>query len=329
MLEVAIVGLGKWGQYLVDCIQGKSEKLRFGVAVTARPDALLEFCTRHRMRIETNYDQVLNDPDLAGVVLATPHSMHHQQILKAAKKGKHVFVEKPLALSVNDAEDAFHACDKSGVGLFVGYNWRFQPALMELYRIAQSGRLGNLLHLEGNYSGPSGFNRSPGSWRTWRNENPAGGMTGRGVHVLNAMNWICGPVTSIFAYSDRRATTDELDDTTSVLLRFNNNVTGYIGACQVTAEFWRLHIFGTKGWAEMRMESELTICQIGEGQEKINFPCTIPEIAELNAFADAISSASFSKEAIRDAINGVACLEAIEVSARTGNCVHIKASRPL
>jgi predicted dehydrogenase len=324
MLEVAIVGLGNWGQYLVNCVQGKSRKIHFAIAVTRRPETFRDFGKRHGISITSNFDSVLHDPALSGIVLATPHSLHCEQIIAAARAGKHVFVEKPLALSARDATTAFQACSRAGVGLFVGYNWRFQPALVELVNIVKSGMIGQCLHVEGNYSGPSGFKRSSGSWRTVRDENPAGGMTGRGVHVLDAMNWLCGPVTQIFAFSDRRATPDDLDDTTSTLFRFANGVTGYIGACQVTAEFWRLHVLGTKGWVEMRMETELTLCQIDKAPEKRSFPMVVPEFFELEAFADAVMNNVFSSRAVEDAINGVACLQAIELSVHTGRCIDIE-----
>jgi predicted dehydrogenase len=317
MLDVAIIGLGQWGRHLVDCVQKQSNKLRFTVANTLDPEGAVEFARRNELRLIVDLDTVLANDDIAGVVLATPHSQHRDQIVRAAARKKHVFVEKPLALTRQDAEEAARACAAAGVGLFVGYNWRFQPAVQKLHSIVQSGVLGTVVHVEGNYSGPSAYKRTRGSWRTLRSENPAGGMTGRGIHVINVMNLLCGPVVSVFAYNDRHAAPDDLEDTTSALLRFKTGVTGYVGASQVTAEFWRVHVFGSNGWAEMRMENDLTVCSIDCIPETIQFAPSAPERAELEAFADAVAANRFSHQAIRDAINGVAILEAIDQSGRT------------
>jgi predicted dehydrogenase len=326
MLDVAIVGLGQWGRHLVACIQGRSTKMRFTAAATLDCDNAQEFSTRHGLTLVSSYEQILKDSKLQAVVLATPHSQHPLQIIEAARAGKHVFVEKPLALSRESAEAAFDACRDAGVGLFVGYNWRFQPALRELAAAVSSGDIGDILHIEGNYSGPSGYRRKNGSWRNLRSESPAGGMTGRGLHVIDAMNLLCGPVEIVFAHSDRRVVAVDLEDTTSALLRFVSGATGYVGACQVTAEYWRLHVFGTKGWAEMRGETCLAVCTI-DGDPKItNYPPVVPEFAELEAFADAVSTRRFSEGPIYDAINGAAVLEAIDHSGRTGQPVKIGAA---
>jgi predicted dehydrogenase len=322
MLDLAIVGLGQWGRHLVRSAQG-SDRLRFVVGVSVDPTGDAAFASEYGLELDTDYERVLANPRIRGVVLATPHSMHHEQICRAAAHGRHVFVEKPLALTARDAASAWQACRQAGVGLFVGYNWRFQPAVQELHRLVRSKAFGEIVHVEGNYSGPSGFRRARGSWRVLRHENPAGGMTGRGIHVANAMNLLCGRIISVFAHNDRRATPDDVEDTTSALVRFENGVTGYIGACQVTAEYWRLHVFGTKGWAEMRSEIHLVTCGIDAEPVSLTFPTIVAERVELDAFADAIERDSFCEQAVRDAVNGVALLEAIEASAAAGVQVKI------
>jgi len=135
--------------------------------------------------------------------------------------------------------------------LAVGYNWRYQPALQEIRRMVQDGRLGRLLHIEGNFNGPSVYRFPPEHWRQRREEGPAGGMTGRGVHVIDSMLYLAGPFESVFAQSYRLALDYGLDDTTSMLFRFRNGANGYLGAFIATAECWRLQVFGSKGWTKV------------------------------------------------------------------------------
>src|SRR6185436_15998297 len=140
--------------------------------------------------LHDSYEKALADPKVDAVVLATPHTQHAQQIVAAARAGKHVFTEKPLALTAASARAAVAACKKAGVTLAVGYNWRFQPALQEIRRMLEDGRLGKLLHLEGNFCGPSAYRFACEHWRHDCAEVPAGGMTGRGVHVVDAMLYL-------------------------------------------------------------------------------------------------------------------------------------------
>ncbi len=153
-------------------------------------------------------------------------------------------------------------------------------------------------------------------------------MTGRGLHVIDVMNALSGPVASVFAYNDRRAADHDLEDTTSALLRFANGVTGYVGACQVTAEYWRLHASGTKGWAEMRGESEVTLSLIDGPETTVRFPPVSAELHELEAFADAVAANGFPRQPVLDAINGAATLEAIDRSARNGQPVVVPVDEP-
>ena len=208
MIQAAIVGLGTWGQHLVSAIQGKSDVIRFAAGATRTPAKAAQFCATHGIRLADSYETLLRDKSVEAVVLATPHSAHAEHIAAAAKAGKHVFVEKPLGLSRADSERAVAACAEHKVTLAVGYNWRFQPALREVKRMLQDGRLGKLLHIEGNFCGPSAYRFRREHWRQDRDETPAGGMTGRGVHVVDAMLYLAGRIGSVTAQSARQVQAD-------------------------------------------------------------------------------------------------------------------------
>src|SRR5260370_29012071 len=106
MINAAIVGLGWWGKTLVESVQGTSAEIRFvaGASRTASPE-LNAFADRQKLRLAESYDAVLADPSVQAVVLATPHSLHAQEVVAAAKAGKHVFCEKPFALTRRAAEE--------------------------------------------------------------------------------------------------------------------------------------------------------------------------------------------------------------------------------
>lgn len=110
MIDAAIVGLGWWGKVLVQSLSGSS-KVRIVRGVTPRPEAAREFAHAHGFPVTSQYADALRDPGVQAVLLATPHSLHEEQVILAARAGKHVFAEKPLALSRAAAARAVQACN--------------------------------------------------------------------------------------------------------------------------------------------------------------------------------------------------------------------------
>ena len=325
MLKVAIYGLGRWGNRLVDSVQA-SEKIRFVKGISRDPAKHKEFSQKTGVKVVSSYGRVLKDPEIDAVVLATPHSLHMKQIIQAAKAGKHVFVEKPITLTRKTAEKAVEACRAGGVTLGVGLNRRFQPSFLEMMNRIRAGQIGKVLHVEAAHSGATGYGLKPDSWRSIRAESPAGGMTARGIHALDAMIQVAGLATSVYAFSDNRNLPAgvDMDDTTSMLMKFSSGATGYLSTVFVTAELYRVHVFGTKGWLELRGDTELTFRGLEGAPEKITLPAADKEKAELEAFADAVAAKKPFAVPAEEAINGAAVLEAIVASAKKGKPVTIK-----
>lgn len=337
MINAAIVGLGRWGRNLVDSVQGRSDRIRFVAGVLRHPESARDYAARQGLRLYDDYGKALADPAIDAVVLATPHSAHAEQITAAAKARKHVFTEKPFTLTTESARAAVRACARGKVTLAVGYNWRFQPALQEIRRMLDDGRLGKLLHIEGNFCGPSVYWYPREHWRQSRDEGPAGGMTGRGVHVVDAMLHLAGQVDRVHAQSARRALAYGTDDTTSMLLRFRGGASGYLGTVIATAETWRMQVFGSNGWVEVGDIEHLAtwqmrVCLLDRDNIRarsrpqiVSFPHVSTERAELEHFAQAAMAGRPVAVAGGDEVHGVTVLEAIIDSTRTGAPVKVGA----
>lgn len=325
MLNAAIYGLGRWGSRLVESVPGSS-KIRIVKGISRDPARHKEFSEKTGIKVVSSYGRVLKDPEIGAVILATPHSLHLKQIAQAAKAGKHVFVEKPITLTRKTAEKAIEACRAAGITLGIGLNRRHAPSFVEmLYRI-RSGKIGDVLHLEATHSGPTGYNLDSSSWRSTRAEAPAGGMTARGIHTLDAMIQIAGLATSVYAFSDKRKLPADvdMDDTTSMLLKFASGATGSLSTVFVTADLYRVHVFGSKGWIELRGDTELIMRGLQGQPERITLPAVDKEKAELEAFADAIEEKKPFVVPAEEAVNGIAVLEAIVASAAKGKPIQIK-----
>lgn len=324
MLNAAIVGLGRWGQVLVESVQGQSDTIRFTAGITRTPANAEDFTKKHGLTLGSNYAAMLNDPSIDAVVLATPHQQHADQIIAACKARKHVFVEKPFTLTKASAVKSVAAADKAGLVLALGHNRRFLPSVLELKSRLKSGALGTILHAETNHSGFSGLRFKPGNWRTSREESPAGGMGAMGIHMLDMLINLFGRVNDVRTVSLRRAIPHDIDDTTSMIFRFESGMTGYLATLAATAQTQRIEVFGTKGSIEIRNETSFTFRPIEGKPEHTDYPRFDKERAELEAFAAAIAGKAPYPLPAADAIHGVAVFEAIVKSAGTDKPVAVK-----
>lgn len=326
MLNVAIYGMGSWGSRLIESVQGKSNKVKFTCGITRDPAAHRATAGKYNMTLSSNYVDVLRDPNVDAVLIATPHSMHCQHICEAARAGKHVFSEKPITLTAASAQQAVDATKAAGVTLGLGFNRRYAPSFVEMKRRILAGEIGELLHIEGHHSGPTGFKLRPNYWRSTRVESPAGGMTPRGIHVIDAMINLGGLINEVYAHSERRKLQPpiDMDDTTSMLLKFENGITGYFAVLFITGELYRVHAFGTKGWLELRGDTELFACTLDGKPQRVELAAADKERAELEAFADAVAAKQPYMVPPEQAVNGIAVIEAIVASAQSGNVIKIK-----
>jgi predicted dehydrogenase len=323
MIHAAIVGLGRWGQVLVDSVQEKSEKIQFTRAITRTPAHAETFARDRRLILGSQLRDALADSAIEAVVLATPHSLHAQQIAQAAAAGKHVFVEKPFTLTKSSAQEAVQAAQSAGIVLALGHNRRFSPAVRDLQSRLDGGQLGIVVHAETNYSGPGAFRYQHGMWRADKLESPAGGMAGMGIHMVDGLIGLLGPICQVQALSHRRVLNVDIDDTTAVLLRFRSGATGYLGTIAATSPEWRMQIFGSRGWVELRDDSHLRARMLDREPEMIDFGPFDKERAELEAFADAICGETPYPLPLDQAVHGIAVFEAIAHSATTGHAVDI------
>jgi predicted dehydrogenase len=327
MIDAAIVGAGRWGQTLVDSVQGKSERIRFVRAVARTPAKVEAYCKEKGIELGADYDAALKDSKVKAVVLATPHSQHADQIVAAARAGKHVFVEKPFTLDRASAKAAMDECAKAKIAVGIGFNRRFMPAFREMKRLIESGELGTMLHTEGNASGNLASMTS--AWRASRAESPGGGMTSLAIHLMDAMIWMLGPIRIIDAKSSKRVMPYDVDDTTSMLLTFVNGATGYLGTVAATPFFMNLRVFGSKGWAQLTDNETLIKAIAGPATPGQNPYAAKPEVVKLDAkaslkdelesFADAAEGKKPFPISPEEIMHGVSAFQAMLDSVRRGS----------
>jgi predicted dehydrogenase len=288
MLDTAIVGLGWWGKTLVKAAHDFGAPLRFRRGITLEPETVRDFAAEHQIVLGTSLDEVLADKAIQAVVLATPHTRHRAQVEAIAAAGKHIYCEKPFALTKADAQAALDACGRAGIVIAVGHHFRLMPSMRVLAELRDAGAFGTIMHAEGNYSHDWLANYPPDSWRMRAEESRAGGMTGMGIHVLDCFREMVGPMKRISALSKARALKLATGDTTSALIEFDNGATGTLATTIKTPFTWRVAIYGENCRAESVSETRAIVCHAGKEPEVIDRPADNHLGRNLDYFAKAV-----------------------------------------
>jgi predicted dehydrogenase len=340
MIKAAIVGMGWWGKTLVESVQNSSKDIQFvaGVART-QTDELKAFAAAQKLTLYDAHEKALADPQVQAVVLATPHSLHMPQVIAAAKAGKHVFCEKPFALTKTDAESAVAATKKAGVTLGLGYNRRFHPEMTKLRNQVKSGALGTILHVEATMTFPNGLMLKPDAWRADKHETPCGALTPMGVHAIDGMIDLCGPIAQVYCQSFRRVVAVDADDTTSMLFRMKDGMSGYLGTMTATGPGFSFQVFGSKGSVRLEGMTHVAGASSEERRTRLFGMCKFQPIkgeakvweaarlditrACLEAFAQAAGSGPAFPIPLDEMVHGAAVTEAVVRSASTGKTEQI------
>jgi predicted dehydrogenase len=313
MINAAVIGLGRWGQSIVNAVQGKSKRLRIIRGVSKEPDAVRDFAATQGFELSTEFEDAVADPRVQAVMLAMPHSLHVDQICAVAAAGKPVWCEKPLALTRAEAERAVAACRKAGVVFGLGNNKRCFASMRELKRLVDDGTLGDILHVEGHFTNEHST-RVAGGWRDDPNESPGGGMTGAGLHLLDAFVNLAGPIADVEARLFSRKPPPDPRDVAAALVQFASGATGLLATVRAGPMFWRMHVFGTKGWAEALGETTLIVAPMGRMPETRTYPEVDSLAVLLEAFGDAIETGRPFPVSTAQMLDTVGAFEAVIAS---------------
>jgi predicted dehydrogenase len=332
MIKAAMVGLGWWGRTIVESVQGTSDIIQFvaGATRTKSPE-VTAFAEAQQLKMADSFEALLGDRSIDAIVLATPHS---PQVIAAAQAGKHVFCEKPFALHKADADAAVAATTKAGVTLGLGYNRRFHPEMTALRQRIDSGELGVVEHFEATMTFPNALALKADAWRADKEETPCGGLTPMGVHAIDGIIDLGGPIDSVFCQSFRRVVAVDSDDTTSMLFRLKSGASGYLGTMTATGPGFSFQVFGSKGWVRMEGMTHVAGASSEERRTRlfstikfqpIKGPAEVWEAARhdvtracLEAFGTAASGGTPFLIPTDEMVHGASVTEAVVKSAASG-----------
>lgn len=248
-LGVAVVGAGVAARYHARAI---AEAPGARLVAVARADAARAADTEAAFGVpcETSYESLLRRPDVDAVCLCTPSGQHAAQAIAAARAGKHVLVEKPMALTLADADAVTAAARAAGVRLGVAFQRRTEPAYTSLWSALRKGELGRavLAVVALPYVRTQAY-YDDAPWRgTWVQDG-GGVLMNQGIHLVDLLVWLLGDVEEVEARVATVAHDIEVEDVLAATLRFTSGALGTIAATTCAAPGFphRVEVYGTRG----------------------------------------------------------------------------------
>ena len=257
LLKVAIMGLGSYGNRVAEAMQSCKMAKLVGV-ISGTPAKIKDWQSKYNIQDKNcynyeNFDAIRSNPDIDAVYVITPNALHHNQVIRVAKAGKHVICEKPMAVNAKEAQEMVDACRKANVKLLIGYRMHFEGKTLEIARMRREGELGKVLF----FQGLCGFRiGNPDQWRLNRKLAGGGSLMDIGIYAINGSRYMIGEepvwVTAQETKTDKVKFKAGVDETIQFQFGFPG---GAVASCLSTYSMNNLDRFflnGEKGFAELQ-----------------------------------------------------------------------------
>jgi predicted dehydrogenase len=318
--------MGWWGKKMLAVLEAAPTDIRVVRAVEPNVASVQALCAEKGIPLSGEYNDALTDAEVEAVVLATPHALHEMQIAAAAAAGKHVFCEKPLALTKAGAEKAVGLCQRAGLVLGMGHERRWDPPVAAMLAKADSGELGRIQQIEANFSHDKFLSLDRENWRLKADQAPAGGMTATGIHLLDLSVRLLGPAASVLCICENLSSDLPQGDTVAAYIKFRGGGTSYVSASLANPFMSRFTVYGSKGWIDIRDKAHVeapdgwvvTSAMAGGKIETTEVGKAEPVRDNLIAFARAVRGTARYPITADHLINNIALLEAVFASAKSG-----------
>ena len=325
-VRTGVVGYGWWGKTIARQIAASPWLALAAVAEAHEPTRALmaDDPMLSGVAVVEDAPALLRQAGLEAVILCTPHEQHAGQIVAAAQAGLHVFCEKPLCLTLEDARRAVAACAAHGRVLGIGHERRFEPEVAALRRMIDDGVLGTVLQIEANFSQDKFFALPKDNWRLSNRHAPVGPLTATGIHLVDLSIAVLGPCESVWARLATRGSDFENGDTLAVMMAFPQGANAMISAVLATPFEGRFAVYGSKGWVEIRDRThpenptgwDITVALRGQ-ERHTRFAAPAPSVRlNLEAFARAVRGVQPYPVTTTEMLANVASLEAIMKSVQ-------------
>jgi predicted dehydrogenase len=255
LITFGLLGCGRVAKRHAELLSGGAiAGARLGAVCDDRPERAAQFSAKHGAKAYHALDEMLRDATLDAVAVLTPSGMHAQHGIAVARAGKHVVVEKPMALRLQDADALIRACDAAGVKLFVVKQNRVNGPIVKLREALEAGRFGKLVlgTVRVRWCREQAYYDADG-WRgTWALDG--GVLMNQASHHVDMLEWMMGDVESVHARGITALVDIEAEDTAVATLKFANGALGIVEATTATRPRdleGSISILGEKGSVEI------------------------------------------------------------------------------
>jgi predicted dehydrogenase len=274
-----------------------------------------------------NFDNIKNNSSIDAVYVITPNGLHHDEVIRVAKAGKHVICEKPMALNAKQAQEMVDACKQANVKLLVGYRMHFEPKTLEIIRMRKDGEFGKILF----FQGLSGFTiGDPNQWRLNKELAGGGSLMDIGIYSVNGARYMTGEdpvwVTAQETKTDPVKFKEGVDETIQFQLGFPS---GAVASCLSTYKMNNLDRFflnGEKGYAELMPATGYGPIQGKTHKGPLTQPHKTHQTVQMDEMAGIILEGKKPVVPVdgEEAVKDMKILDAIYEAARTGKKIDLK-----
>lgn len=331
VLRVAIMGLGGYAtrvaRAMEDCKRAKLTGL-----ISGTPSKIADWSRRYNIPEKScynydNFDAIRNNPDIDAVYVITPNALHHDEVIRVAKAGKHVICEKPMGLNAKQGQEMADACSKAGVKLLVGYRMHFEPHTLEIVRMRNAGDFGKILFFQGLCGFAIG---NPDQWRLNKELAGGGSLMDIGIYAVNGARYMVGEeplwVTAQETKTDPIKFKEGVDETIQFQLGFPG---GAVASCLSTYNMNNLDRFflnGRKGFAELQPATGYGPIKGRTHKGILDQPVVVHQTVQMEEMAGIILEGKSPVIPVdgAEAVKDLKIIDAIYLAVKTGKKVDLK-----
>jgi predicted dehydrogenase len=324
---VALVGLGNYATLQLAPALQQSKRCYLAGVVTGTPEKAAKWKEQYSIPDENiyqyqNFDQIVDNKNIDIVYVVLPNSLHREYVIRAAKAGKHVICEKPMALTVNDCQDMIDACKKAKVKLGIGYRLHSEPLTKEIIRIVQDKEFGKINVVQASFGFCIG---DPTQWRLKKALAGGGALMDVGIYAIQAARYCTGeePISVLAsAFKTDNVKFKEVDETVFWNFDFPS---GAVASCATSyaTNFEYLHVSAEKGEIELQPAFMYGTLKGRTSKGEMKFEPVNQQAAQMDDFAQCIIDDRESSVNGEEGLKDVNILQAIYKSLETGQRVKI------
>jgi predicted dehydrogenase len=273
-----------------------------------------------------NFDAIKNNPDIDAVYVITPNALHHDEVIRVAKAGKHVICEKPMGLNAKQGQEMVDACNKAGVKLLVGYRMHFEPHTLEIVRMRNAGDFGKILFFQGLCGFAIG---NPDQWRLNKELAGGGSLMDIGIYAINGARYMVGEeplwVTAQETKTNPIKFKEGVDETIQFQFGFPG---GAVASCLSSYNMNNLDRFflnGQNGFAELQPATGYGPIKGRTNKGILDQPVVVHQTVQMEEMADIILEGKSPVIPVdgAEAVKDLKIIDAIYLAVKTGKKVDL------